>query len=209
MRLDGEKCSNDRGIVPIHNGSGQVQNLPCVPSPDSTAAAGRKPTDLQQVSSRERFQVWLYHPRHPADFRGHEEFVHRGFPLPVAVAQRFQSDVQPYLVAVLETIGDSLCRTKYSHGNSLEFLLLDAIGKGFSGKMHNTHQRIIRSWATSIVGNRYPNLTRRLRSEPVEAQGREQADDTMRYALRCLHERMVLGHPATIGHIKPSADLSH
>ncbi len=75
--------------------------------------------------------------------------------------------------------------------------------------MHNTHQRIIRAWATSIVGNRYPNLTRRLRSEPVEAQRREQADDTTRYAFRCLHKRMVLGHPATIGHIKSSAHLPH
>src|SRR5580704_18820105 len=111
MRLDEEKYSGDRGIVPIHSGSEEAQNLPCVPSPDSTAAAGRKPTHLQQVSSRERFQVRLYHPRHPADFRGHEEFVHRSFPLSVAIAQRFQSDVQPYLIAVLETIGDSLCRT--------------------------------------------------------------------------------------------------
>src|SRR5580704_12883666 len=155
MYLDGEKCSGDRGIVPIHNGLGEVQNLPCVPSPDSTAAAGRRPTGLQLASSRERLQVWLYHPCHPADFRGHEEFIHRGFPLSVAIAQRFQSDVQPYLVAVLETIGDSFCRTKYSHGNSFEFLFLDVVGKCLSGKMHNTHQRIIRAWATSIVGNRY------------------------------------------------------
>src|SRR5580704_17740029 len=106
MRLDGEKCSSDRGIVPIHNGSEQVQNLPCVRSPDSTVAAGRKLTGLQQASSRERLQVWLYHPCHPADLRGHEDFIHRGFPLSVAIAQRFQSDVQPYLVAVLKTIGD-------------------------------------------------------------------------------------------------------
>src|SRR5271154_5738638 len=169
MHLDGEKCSGDRGIVPIRNGSGEVQNLPCVPSPDSTAAAGRKPTHLQQVSSRERLQVWLYHPCHPADFRSHEEFIHRGFPLSVAIAQRFQSDVQPYLVAVLETIGDSFCRTKNSHVNSFEFLFLDAIGKGFSGKMHNTHRRIIRPGATSFVANRYRNLTLQLRSEPMEA----------------------------------------
>src|SRR5580698_8510898 len=209
MRLDGEKCSGGRGIVPIHNGLGQVQNLPCVRSPDSTVAAGRKPTRLQRVSSRERFQVRLYHPRHPADFRGHEEFVHCGFPPTVAIAQRLQSDLQPYLVAVLETIGDSLRWTEDSHANSFEFLFLNAIGKGLTGKMHNTHRRITRAGATSLVGNRYPNLTRRLRGEPMEAQCRQQADDTTWYAFRCLHKRMVLGHPAIIGHVESSSHLSH
>ena len=75
--------------------------------------------------------------------------------------------------------------------------------------MPNTHRRITRAGATSLVANRYPNLTRRLRSEPMEAQRRQQADDTMRYAFRCLHERMVLGHPATVGHIKSSSHLPH
>jgi hypothetical protein len=59
----------------------------------------------------------LYHPRHPADFRRHEEFIHRRFPLPVTIVQRFQSDLQPNLVAVFETIGNGLCRIENSHGN--------------------------------------------------------------------------------------------
>jgi hypothetical protein len=43
----------------------------------------------------------------------------------------------------------------------------------------------------------------------MKAEGRQQADDTMRRAFRSLHESMVLGHPAAVGDVESSSHLPH
>ena len=68
---------------------------------------------------------------------------------------------------------------------------------------------IVGAGVSRLMCNGHPDLMRCLRRQPMKAQCRQQTNDSVRHALRCLDQSMVFSYTATLGYVYSSADAPH
>jgi hypothetical protein len=98
--------TSETAFAQAQNESGQAENLLCFRGKFSAIEPEQKPLRFWcDLWSRDRLHVRTHHVRHSTDFGGFPDFIVVCF-FPVStIAERFDGNIQPDLVPVLETIG--------------------------------------------------------------------------------------------------------
>src|SRR5438132_9001676 len=96
------------------------------------------------------------------------------------VLQRFHSRLGSHETLEPEAIHDRPRRAGDARGDTLEVDLLHAEGPGGPTEAHDAKSELGQARDARLVRDREPDLGRRLCADPVDAQGREEADDAAR-----------------------------
>jgi hypothetical protein len=119
--------------------------------------------------------------------------------------QRFDGDVDPNLLAVLETIGDGLGHAIHADWNAVHNMLFDSGGACVTGKAHDAKGEIANGRRSRLSIDGDPDLRWVLRSQFMEAKRRKQADDRVRNARACESEHLVLAELRAGGDVQASS----
>ena len=119
------------------------------------------------------------------------QFINRALPQTTVVPERFNGDIDADLVPELEAVDDGARRARHPHRHTLDLVLFDAGRHGCARHAHDPNWGDIELRDRRASIHSQPDLPRVLRPKPVEAEGREQADDALGDALRDFCERVV------------------
>jgi len=90
--------------------------------------------------------------------------------------ESFQSDIEPYLVAVLEAVGDGFFRAVDAEGDSTHLVDLYSFGKSIAREPEEAYRRIRETGRFRTLLDRHVNLMGHLRRQFMERQRRDEAD---------------------------------
>lgn len=141
--------------------------------------------------SRDGFQVGPKDDRTPSTCSCFHESVDRPA-LPAVPGERFDCDIEPDLVPVLERIGYRFRGGGDLHRYAFERVAVDPVGESGPRKAHDTNGRPVEGGLASLHAERKPHLVWALRRELVKLERREEAHDARRHMKGCLDERVVL-----------------
>lgn len=138
-----------------------------------------------------RLQIRLHHVLHAADLRVAPKLIHRTAARAPAFAQRFERDIEPDLVAVLEAVGHGFGRTIYPYPNAFDLMFFDAGGQRLAGEPHDAQRRVIHAWARGPAVHRHPYLMRDLGAQLMKPERGQQADYPVRHPFADLCQTVV------------------
>src|SRR3990172_4493434 len=128
------------------------------------------------AGSQEGFQVRAHDFFDPANPSTLKEFAYvERFSSPICL-ESFQGDIEPDLVAMLETVGDCFFRAVDAEGDSTHLVDLHSFGKSIAREPEEADRRIRETGRFRTLLDRHVNLMGHLRRQFVEGQRRDEAD---------------------------------
>ncbi len=133
--------------------------------------------------------------------------VRSAFSRPEPFAEGLQRNVEPDLVSVLETVGNRLGGTGYAERHAVALVLLDPFGKRRLREMHEPGREACVLRDGGAPAERDPDLVRILRSDAMEPEGAQEADNAVGETFRDHGQRRVFGDPGIGEPVEAAPDL--
>lgn len=144
-------------------------------------------------SGREGLEVGTHHAFDAADARVVVDLVHGETLSTPAFTERFERDVEPDLVAVLEEIRDGFRGSVDAHVLAFDAMNLDAVGEGSAAEAMNSQARPGEPRSAGPPVDRDPHLVRELGADLMETQRGQQAHHCFRGGRGDEGEAVMLG----------------
>ena len=106
------------------------------------------------------------------------ELVERKTSFAPCLSESFERYVEADLVSVLEGVSQGLGDAVDPYVLAFDVVAFDTRGERLAGEADDPERRITKARLTRTAIDRHPDFRWKLGSDPVEAQRREQADDT-------------------------------
>lgn len=140
----------------------------------------------------QRLQIRVHHIRHAAYFRRFPKVIHGCLLLPVRLSQCFKCYIHSDLVPEFKTVRHGFGGAEDPDHAPADLLFLCPKAKRISRETDDSDRRRADSRCPGLSVDCEPNLMRRLSSDFMKPEGREQADNRLRELAAHFQEADVL-----------------
>src|SRR5262249_41135889 len=130
----------------------------------------------RRASHDDRFEVRLHHALNAELLRDSIEFIELEPLAAPRVRQRLKGDVEADFVPEPKAVSNRASHAVNAYGIPLDPMLFDAEIEDGSGDVDDSERRRRHAWYSRATRNGDPDLGRKLRSDVVESERRNQAD---------------------------------